>query len=731
MKIRNIISAIALGSTCMFTFVSCEDFLTETNPNVLTTDIYYTKLSDCESGLNAVYNAFKQPNIYMPLDESLRSDVGVQGNKYRSAFDNTSYLQTFNDASTVPNNKWAALYKAVFRANQLIEGLDKVEPTLTSNDQKEEFRQIKAQAHFFRGLFYFWLNTSFNHGRVPIIDYVPKTEAEFYKPVSESDKVIEFYRADLNKALELGLKDKWDEANTGRATSYAAKAVLGKSYLYAGDYEKGKEYFKDIIDNGGFQLADVGDNITTKNEFNEESIFEVSYTTAYNTEFNGDASLYNTWGMSFSKHGWNSIIPPLWLVEEYEEEYVDPRDDRNWIEANYDSYRYQSADEAENAEYNYQPDIIFNQAGDEYEYESLSANGDTILENTYVFHQFPKQYDYAKRVYRRVVKKDKDGNLYTPDAKHVNPQYFTVSGNVTYDNIKFKQVGEKMYWLRKYSRRASYSIVINGDETLKFYQKVPQQSVVFHNKESAYFRKFCNWDIRKKENEGTPVNSSEINLRLIRLADIYLLYAECLIEGGTNESGFAEALMYVNRVRQRAGTMLKGSEDNSMAEFKGSATYQDTVIDEESGEPADPNGVLVTAHELMEHLMFVERPLELCLEGHAIRLNDLRRWEDNRITLSGIYSSGGSSSDKFTVKGRFDYLSKQKYVLMSTFFLKPKTTDSQELVQGQNWGKQYRAEFYPAETPWFDYAHAANNYNEEVAYWPIPNTEKMSNPYID
>ncbi len=32
------------------------------------------------------------------------------------------------------------------------------------------------------------------------------------------------------------------------------------------------------------------------------------------------------------------------------------------------------------------------------------------------------------------------------------------------------------------------------------------------------------------------------------------------------------------------------------------------------------------ASDVMNHLMYVERPLELCMEGHAIRVIDLRRW---------------------------------------------------------------------------------------------------------
>ena len=44
-----------------------------------------------------------------------------------------------------------------------------------------------------------------------------------------------------------------------------------------------------------------------------------------------------------------------------------------------------------------------------------------------------------------------------------------------------------MYRLREYSRRASYSIAINGDETVNFYQQIPQLTAIFHNQESGYF----------------------------------------------------------------------------------------------------------------------------------------------------------------------------------------------------------------------------------------------------
>ena len=68
------------------------------------------------------------------------------------------------------------------------------------------------------------------------------------------------------------------------------------------------------------------------------------------------------------------------------------------------------------------------------------------------------------------------------------------------------------------------------------------------------------------------------------------------------------------------------------------------------------------ASDVMNHLMYVERPLELCMEGHAIRVIDLRRWN---IT-----------------KERFDQLASDeyKYCMIQTKYLKPNPDDPNALV---------------------------------------------------
>ncbi|AZQ63990.1 RagB/SusD family nutrient uptake outer membrane protein [Flammeovirga pectinis] len=143
---------------------------------------------------------------------------------------------------------------------------------------------------------------------------------------------------------------------------------------------------------------------------------------------------------------------------------------------------------------------------------------------------------------------------------------------------------------RKYSLRAEASIAMADDGTI-FYQ-IPVEKSGFSNGEASYVRKFQNhWN----DNDGIgDVANSGINERIIRLADVYLLYAECLLEVNGN-GGISESVRLINEVRARSGL---------------------TQLD-----PINYNSTT-----LMEHIMWNERPKEFLFEGHDTRWIDLRRW---------------------------------------------------------------------------------------------------------
>ena len=139
-----------------------------------------------------------------------------------------------------------------------------------------------------------------------------------------------------------------------------------------------------------------------------------------------------------------------------------------------------------------------------------------------------------------------------------------------------------------YSIRASQSIAIADDDNTTLYQRPSNQGGGYNNFEASYLKKFQNWTLFTESDQSI----SGINERAIRLADIKLLYAECLLQ---SENNIGDAIEQVNDIRHRAGVVLLNLADYN-------------------------------SESLMEQIMWVERPLELMFEGHDTRWEDLTRW---------------------------------------------------------------------------------------------------------
>jgi len=137
---------------------------------------------------------------------------------------------------------------------------------------------------------------------------------------------------------------------------------------------------------------------------------------------------------------------------------------------------------------------------------------------------------------------------------------------------------------------------------------------------------------------GTAPGSSNVtglNVNLIRLADVYLMAAECAVEKGD----LGRALVLVNTVRARAAKIT----------------------------PRDINGTPAAAYKVSQYTSFpndtyarnavrFERRLELALEGH--RFFDLVRWGIAKQTLESYFSFEGGYFNYLkgiTIETRDDY----------------------------------------------------------------------------
>lgn len=704
----------------------------------MSSDTYWSTLAECESSLIAVYKTFSNDNILLTGAESNRSDLTLAGTYPAWTPDNVFYNHTFSDATTEVGNRWAQIYEGVFRANQTIEGLDALYDSLTTEDDLRQWELIMGQARFFRGLFHMYASLSYNNGNVPIMDFVPTDEEEFLQCSYAEELVREFYIAELEYAESVlpaeGDSDCWsfEDGTKGRVTSGAASSVLGTIYLYNKEYDKAKEYFEKVINNPNYKLTDcINDNFDKANEYNSESILEINYTTDYNTEYDLWSSLNLTTAVNFqiansSVGGWGSIIPSYWLYRDFAYEPVDRRNEENKVYLEHDTHGdiYFLNDRNEvattsNGKIYYSYLVLRKDKIDAGDTDAMTfytktvevdASGDPVITDLSSLSDTEREalYDICLSGGNKVLPVRAYANM--PD---VNTQYFTMADG----NSQEQQFGEcwkvfydnagEPYRYKVHSPRASYSTMMPTEYDLTFYQKKQGLEVWSINNAYGCFRKFTNWDLAK-ETDASPQGRSAINVRVIRLADVYLMYAEALIEGGTNDANVKEAITYINKVRERAGTVLIGTEVG--AEFQGSRTYQDSIDPEESTKSYmnlynrdGEDSLINTAEEVMDHLMYKERPLELCLEGFSIRYNDMRRW--------GI------------TKNRFTELNRQPFTTQGLSYYKP---EAQEAATCWTWSRDYA----DGTDPKYQYVSASINYNDTKAYFPIPNDEATANPNI-
>ncbi|WP_242404020.1 RagB/SusD family nutrient uptake outer membrane protein [Formosa agariphila] len=129
--------------------------------------------------------------------------------------------------------------------------------------------------------------------------------------------------------------------------------------------------------------------------------------------------------------------------------------------------------------------------------------------------------------------------------------------------------------------------------------------------QSAYIKKQTNWYHWKQEDGNSR---SGINFRHIRLADVYLMYAEAVLESSGNVS---EAVKYIDMVRSRAGviTLQKYMDANG-----GQFPQLHVSLQVHGSRPF----VSPTPATVLTHIQRVERPVELAFEGQ--RWKDLVRW---------------------------------------------------------------------------------------------------------
>lgn len=281
----------AVGAALLLALPGCldGDFLTEVPRDFIGPENFYRNGDDAVAAVNGVYASFVSPRNYN-TDSYYGRDyfmmVEYPGEVLTTRFSGThdrGQLDSFSYQPThaVIANVWGAAYQAIADANAVIDNVpeipdSRIDPALRS--------RVVAEARFLRATHYFNLVRLF--GDVPLrLNEVRRIE-NLELPRSPAAEVYQAIIADLQAAAQ-ALPASYagmPGANTGRATSGAANALLAKVQLQYGAvhgagnaaFQASADAARQVVNSGRYQLLPSFESVfAINNENNAEIIFSI------------------------------------------------------------------------------------------------------------------------------------------------------------------------------------------------------------------------------------------------------------------------------------------------------------------------------------------------------------------------------------------------------------------------------------------------------------------------
>jgi len=567
----------------IFTLISCEDFLTIKNPSSINTDNYPATVEQCNMLLTTCYAGVHRPGLYgwlwfpyeMYMFDKTADLFGAESDRVYAIENNTDVNNT-NISQT-----YIDIFKVIRAANETMEGVEKYRLNATT-DEQGALDYIYGQALFFRALGYwhgqiFFEIDNVNGKGLPIFRKPPQTIAEMSIPRNKTGECYAFMTEDLEEAARMlaGKNDKY------RVGEWAAKGLLAKVCMQAGSnyYTKAKEVMEDIINNSGKSLVsfDIYKDMfygNEANEFNSESLYEIDMI----TDIQG---IWKTYSMG---HSMSVVFGPTFInLDTIGSDRIIIKDPWEKGEYNYPSsvaiarlcayqnnYMHDSNLKRFGFPISTRPLVVLNPAFDKTVAISLENYPDT--------YNYPYMVDDANYVTNSVALR-----------KQSDPRLLVCAAQPWVDHgVDYK------------GRPTLYSSTVGGFE---------HQDIL-----GWWLKKFTNLNGVEYASAASPEHgrnmSSNANIPVVRLADIYLLYAELMQKLGDDVT----ALEYVNKVHRRAyNNYANGGKDYT------SLTERTKAL--------DANDIL--ANDVIKY----ERWAELFGEGQWWW--DIRRWklQDNEVNV--------------------------------------------------------------------------------------------------
>jgi hypothetical protein len=474
--------------------------------NQYSSSTFPATVSDLQSVLVSCYANLRDQGIFgfHFLPKALSNSMHTINSEYNGdAGWNEMAANNLSAGNEYPSETWQALYTGVKNCNVTIYAAGVLLKTNPAVD-KQTLNLIVGQAYCLRGWYYMELECLFGEAYmkaggtngdkmgVPLYTEVPQSLAATQVARSSVKDTWALIISDLKQASTLLKGQVWGSADLARATEWSAKGLLGKAYVYTEDWANAKTTLLDVIQNSGKSLmpyATYHDAFNGSNKFNSESLLELYI----DQDSKGGYGIYS--GAANS----STIDGLIWAPRTFGG-YNSPTSPFNGTEGNTQALGYPNS-------------FVHDQNVVRYGY-SIGSSYNLVSNPKYKPAQGPAFYN--PQLIMDPAYKAKALDVRTNQT--ADPRLYVSTLQPWIDSVKF----DGTTWA-----------LVSKPDVYAFQQ----------NHYGFSMRKYAPIDY----NENT-INSDKWDYYLLRLADVYLLYAEASIKSGDNATG----LEYLNKVKRRA-----------------------------------------------------------------------------------------------------------------------------------------------------------------------------------
>jgi len=326
---KNIKRIVFAASLTLIVIIACEKKLNVLDQNNPTQESYFKTAAELQNGVNAIYSNLRSGRLvgreWFFLHDMRGSETASGGAQLEQPRAELLTQPTPSTVNSVMTDVWRGTYNMINRANLVLAKA----PGVTDNVPLRD--RVVGEAKFLRAWAYFELVSQW--GDVPM--YTEPVESPTgFKGKEPAANIYNLIISDLTDATTK-LPVSYSGADLGRASKYAAYAMLGKVQMQKGDYAAAKTALLQLY--GKFTLVpnflwnfdgDINDPAVspapTPHEFNSESVFEVAFFDKGDNNFNwgytGEGSTQPVAIMRPQEYGivWGNVVPSNRILNEFE-----------------------------------------------------------------------------------------------------------------------------------------------------------------------------------------------------------------------------------------------------------------------------------------------------------------------------------------------------------------------------------------------------------------------------